>query len=157
MRLSKNFTLSEMTKSQTAQRLGIENNPDELQIENMRELSEKILQPIRDEFGPVRVTSGLRVPELNTALSGSKYSQHCKGEAADIDMCSNVCDKKNAEVFAWIVSNLIWDQMIWEFGNDSCPDWIHISYSYGKNRREVLKAVKKKGKTSYINLNDVTI
>ena len=88
MKMSTNFTLSEMISSQTATRLGIDNTPNDDQIENLKELCEKVLQPIRDKFGPVRVTSGLRVPELNTAIGGSGSSQHCKGEAADINMCS---------------------------------------------------------------------
>lgn len=147
MNLSKNFTLAEMTKSQTAKRLGIDNTANENQIEFMRELCEKVLQPIRDEFGPVRVTSGLRVPALNKAIGGSKTSQHraLNGAAADIDL-----DDKNGEVFQWIKDNLIVDQLIWEFGNEENPDWIHVSYHYGHNRQQILKAVKSNGKTKYL-------
>ena len=145
MNLSKNFTLVEMTKSSTAKRLGIDNTANEEQIEALRELCEKCLQPIRDEFGVVKITSGLRVPALNKAIGGSSSSQHCKGEASDIDF-----GNRNGEVFAWIVDNLNFDQLIWEFGNEANPDWIHISYKYGKNRKQILKAVKQNGRTKYL-------
>ena len=149
MKMSTNFTLAEMVSSHTAQRLGIDNTPNDEQIESLKELCEKILQPVRDKFGPVRVTSGLRVPDLNTAIGGSKSSQHCKGEAADINLCSNSCGGKNADVFNYIKDHLIFDQIIWEFG-ENCPAWVHVSYSYGKNRKQVLKAKKQNGKTVYI-------
>jgi zinc D-Ala-D-Ala carboxypeptidase len=147
MNLSKNFTLKEMTKSVTAKRLGIDNTPNEEQIEFMRELCEAVLQPLRDELGPIIITSGLRVPALNKAIGGSSTSQHCalRGAAADIDM-----DEKNTEVFNYIKDNLVFDQLIWEFGDDKCPDWVHVSYHYGHNRSQILKAVKKNGKTAYI-------
>lgn len=147
MNLSKNFTLKEMTKSVTAKRLGIDNTPNEEQIEFMRELCEAVLQPLRDELGPIIITSGLRVPALNKAIGGSSTSQHCalRGAAADIDM-----DEKNTDVFNYIKDNLVFDQLIWEFGDDKCPDWVHVSYHYGHNRSQILKAVKKNGKTAYI-------
>ena len=150
MKLSKNFTLAEMTKSSTAKRLGIDNTANEEQIEALRELCEKVLQPIRDEFGAVNVTSGLRVPALNKTIGGSSTSQHCKGEASDISFCRSNCTGKNGEVFAWIKDNLNFDQLIWEFGDSKCPDWIHISYKYGKNRKQILKAVKQNGRTKYL-------
>jgi hypothetical protein len=149
MKMSTNFTLAEMVSSHTAQRLGIDNTPNDEQIESLKELCEKILQPVRDKFGPVRITSGLRVPDLNTAIGGSKSSQHCKGEAADINLCSNSCGGKNADVFNYIKDHLIFDQIIWEFG-ENCPAWVHVSYNYGKNRKQVLKAKKQNGKTVYI-------
>jgi len=147
MNLSKNFTLKEMTKSVTAKRLGIDNTPNEEQIEFMRELCGVVLQPLRDELGPIIISSGLRVPALNKAIGGSSTSQHCalRGAAADIDM-----DEKNTEVFNYIKDNLVFDQLIWEFGDDKCPDWVHVSYHYGHNRSQILKAVKKNGKTAYI-------
>lgn len=148
MNLSKNFTLKEMTKSVTAKRLGIDNTPDDQQIAFMVELCENVLQPLRDALGPITISSGLRVPALNKAIGGSSSSQHCalRGAAADIDM-----DEKNAEVFNYIKDNLIFDQLIWEFGDNDCPDWVHVSYHYGHNRGQILKAVKKNGKTTYIN------
>ena len=149
MKLSDNFTLAEMIRSQTARRLDIDNTPNEQQIEFMRELCMNVLQPIRDEFGPVRITSGLRVPELNRAIGGSSSSQHCalNGSAADIDFGDG-----NKPVFDWIVNNIIFDQLIWEFGDESNPDWIHVSYHYGKNRGQILKAYKRNGKTKYLPL-----
>lgn len=152
MNLSKNFTLAEMTKSVTAKRLGIDNTPDDAQIAFMRELCEAVLQPLRDHIGPVRITSGLRVPKLNKAVGGSGTSQHCalNGAAADIDICTGKCEGKNAEVFNYIKDNLIFDQLIWEFGDDKCPDWVHVSYHYGHNRKQILKAVKQNGKTKYL-------
>ena len=148
MNLSKNFSLAEMTKSVTAKRLGIDNTPNEQQIEFLIELCENVLQPLRDKMGPILITSGLRVPKLNKAVGGSTTSQHCalNGAAADIDM-----DAKNAEIFNYIKDNLVFDQLIWEFGDDNCPDWVHVSYHYGHNRSQILKAVKRKGKTAYIN------
>jgi hypothetical protein len=152
MNLSKNFTLREMTKSVTAKRLGIDNTPNDEQIAFMRELCEAVLQPLRDELGPIIITSGLRVPALNKAIGGSSTSQHCalRGAAADIDICTGECEGKNAEVFNYIKDNLIFDQLIWEFGDNDCPDWVHVSYHYGHNRGQILKAVKKNGKTTYI-------
>ena len=148
MQLSKNFSLAEMTKSVTAKRLGIDNTPNEQQIEYLRELCANVLQPLRDELGPILITSGLRVPELNKAVGGSGTSQHCalNGAAADIDM-----DAKNTEVFNYIKDNLVFDQLIWEFGSKECPDWVHVSYNYGKNRGQILRAVKQNGKTKYVN------
>ena len=147
MNLSKNFSLAEMTKSVTAKRLGIDNTPNEQQIEFLIELCENVLQPLRDKMGPILITSGLRVPKLNKAVGGSTTSQHCalNGAAADIDM-----DAKNAEIFNYIKDNLVFDQLIWEFGDDNCPDWVHVSYHYGHNRSQILKAAKRKGKTAYI-------
>lgn len=147
MNLSKNFTLKEMTKSVTAKRLGIDNTPNDEQIAFMRELCEAVLQPVRDALGPITITSGLRVPALNKAIGGSSTSQHCalRGAAADIDM-----DEKNPEIFNYIKDNLVFDQLIWEFGDNECPDWVHVSYHYGHNRGQILKAVKRNGKTTYI-------
>ena len=149
MKLSDNFTLAEMVRSQTARRLNIDNTQDEHQIEFMRELCVHVLQPIRNEFGPVRITSGLRVPELNRAIGGSSSSQHCalNGAAADIDFGDG-----NKPVFDWIVNNIVFDQLIREFGDDKTPDWIHVSYNYGKNRGQILRAVKRNGKTKYISI-----
>lgn len=146
MKLSENFTLAELTKSSTAKRLGIENTPDPQQLENLVELCQKVLQPLRDAIGPIRISSGLRVPALNKAIGGSSTSQHCaiNGAAADIDI------DDNKKVFDYIKNNLQFDQLIWEFGNEKQPDWVHVSYHYGHNRGQVLKAIKKDGKTKYV-------
>ena len=156
MKLSKNFTLKEMTRSVTAKRRDIDNTPDEQQIENLAELCEKVLQPLRDLMGPIVITSGYRSPALNTAIGGSATSQHCaiKGAAADIDICTGDCDYKNAEVFHNIKDNFVFDQLIWEFGSESGPEGGHVSDNYGKNRKQILKAVKKNGKTKYLNYED---
>lgn len=149
MNLSKHFTLDELTKSATAQRKGIENFPDAEQLENLRDLVENILEPLRHKWGQaIVITSGFRCEKLNRILGGAKNSQHCTGEAADI---RTVCDSfdKNKELFDVLIeSGLPFDQVIWEYGNDAGPDWIHVSYSQ-KHRRQVLRAYKRNGKTVY--------
>lgn len=148
MKLSKNFWLSEFLTSQTATRKGIENTPDESQGNSLKLLCENILQPLRDWYKhPIRINSGFRSTELNKAIGGSKTSQHCKGQAADIDTVLH-----NAELFNYIRLHLDFDQLIWEFGDDNAPAWVHVSYKGTKNRNEVLKAVKENGKTKYVKL-----
>jgi hypothetical protein len=152
--LSKNFSLDEMTRSSTAKSKRIDNTPNEAQIEFMVELCQSVLQPIRDKFGPVKINSGFRSAKLNTAIGGSTSSQHCclNGAAADIYFKLG-----RAEVFNWIKENLRFDQLIWEFGDENesldgnGPAWIHVSYNYGKNRNQILKAIKQNGKTKYLN------
>jgi hypothetical protein len=151
MQLSKNLTLAEVTKSTTAKRLGIDNTPDDWTTENLRQVAINIFQPLRDCFGcPIYVSSGYRSGELNTAIGGSSRSQHVEGRALDLDAdvyggCSN------AQVFNWIKDNLEFDQLIWEFGDDDNPDWVHVSYVYdGLNRKRCLKACRDdNGKTYY--------
>jgi zinc D-Ala-D-Ala carboxypeptidase len=148
MRLSKNFTLAEFTKSQTAERKGIDNTPNDEHLEAAKELFENVVQPVRDNFGPTVLNSGYRGPELNEAVGGSSKSQHCKGEAADIE-CPGV---PNAEVAAWIEENLDFDQLILEFYTPGIPDsgWVHVSYKAdGSNRKSVLTAMRENGKTVY--------
>ena len=152
MKLSKNLSLSEMLKSGTASRLGLDNKPTEAHIENMKVFAEKIFQPIRDYFGvPFRISSGYRSESLNKAIGGAhkykdgKYiatSQHCKGEAVDLDR-DHAGDPNNAEVFHYIKDNLDFDQLIWEFGTEENPNWIHVSYHVdGKQRGQILVAYK---------------
>lgn len=151
MQLSKNLALSEVTRSETAKRKGISNMPPPEHIENFKLLAEKVFQPIRDHFGvPIRISSGYRSKELNTAIGGSLSSQHCQGEAIDIDMDGTTVT--NAEIFNYIKDNLNFDQLIWEFGTDTNPDWVHVSYdSAGKQRKQILKAKRAAGgKTTYI-------
>lgn len=151
MNLSKNLTLAEVTKSTTAKRLGIDNTPDEWTTENLRQVAINIFQPLRDSFGcPIYVSSGYRSAELNTAIGGSSRSQHVEGRALDLDAdvyrgCTN------AQIFNWIKENLEFDQLIWEFGDDDNPDWVHVSYVYdGINRKRCLKACRDdNGKTYY--------
>ena len=149
MQLSKNLTLAEVTRSESAKRKGISNMPTPEHIENFKKLAENVFQPIRDHFGvPIRISSGYRSKALNAAIGGASSSQHCQGEAIDIDMDGSSIT--NAQVFNYIKDNLVFDQMIWEFGTDKNPDWVHVSYdSSGKQRKQILKAVKVNGKTSY--------
>jgi hypothetical protein len=149
MQLSENLSLAEVTRSETAKRKGISNMPTPEHIENFKKLAENIFQPIRKHFGkPIHISSGYRSAALNKAIGGSKTSQHCKGEAIDIDMDGTSIT--NAQVFNFIKDNLNFDQLIWEFGTDKNPDWVHVSYnSTGKQRKQILKALKVNGKTSY--------
>lgn len=127
MKLTENFTLEELTHTNHP----ISNVPNEIQIENLRFLCEKILQPIRDEFGTINISSGFRSYNLNKYVKGSDTSSHMKGEAADFT-CKNMKD-----VFIYIVKNFTFDQIIWEYGNDSQPSWIHIGIKKAGNRKEV--------------------
>ena len=149
MQLTKNFTLEELTRSSKAKALKIDNSPNPEQLANLKALAENILQPLREGLGfPINITSGLRVPALNAAVKGSKTSQHTKGEAVDIKVSG-----KNKVIFDWIVNNLDYDQVIWEFGTDSEPSWVHVSYKKNEvNRNQKLKAVKQNGKTRYLKL-----
>ncbi|MAO23073.1 MAG: peptidase M15 [Phycisphaerae bacterium] len=143
MKLSRNLTLKEVVKSNTATRLGIDNNPDDWGIENLRAIAENIFQPIRDHFGvPIGVSSGYRGKDLNKAIGGSKYSQHMTGEALDLD--ADMYGKiTNADIFKFVKNNLHWDQMIWEFGDDEEPNWVHISYKpSGGNRKQIKRAYR---------------
>jgi zinc D-Ala-D-Ala carboxypeptidase len=150
MQLSKNLVLAEVIRSETAKRKGISNMPTPEHIENFKKLAENVFQPIRDHFGvPIHISSGYRSKALNKAIGGSLTSQHCQGEAIDIDMDGTSITNK--QIFDFIKDNLVFDQMIWEFGTDKNPDWVHVSYeSTGKQRKQILKAVKIKGKTSYL-------
>lgn len=138
MRLSKNFVLSEITRSNTAKRLGIDNSPEKKHLAKLQHLVTNLIQPMRDALGPIRISSGYRNPSLNRAIGGSRKSQHCKGEALDIQFWKdgNMC---NEEVYNWILTNDIeFDQMINEFDFA----WIHISLKFDKNRAQVLEAYK---------------
>jgi len=151
MKLSKNLTLKEAIKSNTATRKGIDNTPDQWAINNLKAVAENIFQPIRDHFGvPIGVSSGFRGKDLNKAIGGSKYSQHMIGEALDLDadMYGKVT---NAEIFNYVKNNLEWDQMIWEFGDEEEPNWVHISYKDdGPNRKQIKRARRdEKGRTYY--------
>jgi len=152
MQLSKNLSLAEVIRSETAKRKGISNMPTEAHIENFKLLAEKVFQPIREHFGvPIHISSGYRSAALNTAIKGSGSSQHCSGEAIDIDMDGTSIT--NAQIFNYIKENLEFDQLIWEFGTDANPDWVHVSYeSTGKQRKMMLKAVKKGNGTQYLSM-----
>jgi len=153
MKLSRNLSLKEATKSNTATRLGIENEPEQWEIDNLRAVAENIFQPVRDHFGvPIGVSSGYRCKELNKAIGGSKYSQHMIGEALDID--ADIYGKvTNAEIFNYIKDNLEWDQMIWEFGDDEEPNWVHVSYKEtGQNRKQLRRAYRDSKGVYYKNI-----
>jgi hypothetical protein len=148
MKLSKNFTLQEFTKSQTAERHGIDNNPNDDHLAAAIALFENVVQPVRDHFGLTTINSGYRGPELNRAVGGSATSQHCKGEAVDIEVPGTA----NAVIAHWIEENLDYDQLILEFYKPGVPDsgWVHVSYrADGKNRKQSLTAVREGGKTVY--------
>ena len=150
MKISDHITYAEAIHSQTAKRKGIDNTPNPNQIEAMKLLAEKVFEPLREWVGgPVKVNSFFRSPELNTAIGGSKTSQHCKGQAIDIDDVYGY--KTNSEMYHWIKENLSFDQMIWEFGTDTQPNWVHVSYvSEENNRNRCLKAYKDDmGRTKY--------
>jgi|TARA_R100000081_G_C4787517_1_gene155547 hypothetical protein len=156
MILSKNFTLAELTKSNTALRLGIDNTPNKEGIYKLRILATTLLQPLRNYVGPIRVTSGFRSVALNSAIGGSNKSQHTKCEAVDLQHITRG-KSDNLKIFNALISlGLEYDQCILEFGgateteDSKCPDWIHISYSLNYNRHQILVAYKdKNNKTKY--------
>lgn len=147
--ISKHISDKEGIYSITATRLGIENIPSEYIRQNMELLAEKIFEPLRKEVGgPIKINSFYRCPELNQAIGGSSRSQHCEGRAIDLD--DSYGYMSNAEMFNYIKNNLDYDQLIWEFGDDNNPDWIHVSYVDNDfNRQRCLKAYKENGKTKY--------
>lgn len=153
MQISKHLTLDECTHSNTAIKLEIvNNNPTLTAIENMKLLAEKVFEPMREHFKkPIYISSMYRGIPLNVAIGGSKTSQHCAGQAMDIDM-GDKQKPSNFEIFQYIKKNLVFDQLIWELGNDKNPSWVHVSYSKTHNRKQVLKAKKNQlGKTFYEN------
>jgi len=150
MKLSANFSLSEMTKSQTAVRKDIDNTPTQEHIDNLKYVAENLLQPIRDHFGkPVAVSSGYRSVELCEAIGSSSKSQHAKGEAADFE----ISGIDNKDLGLWIRDNIEYDQLILEFYKDGEPNsgWIHCSMvKDGEPRKSTLQAIKIGGKTQYV-------
>ena len=148
-KISAHITYAESIHSNTAKRRGIDNTPNPTQVDNMKLTAEKIFEPLREwAGGPIKVNSFFRSEVLNEAIGGSATSQHCKGQAIDID--DTFGRMSNAEMYEFIKENLDFDQMIWEFGNDSNPNWVHVSYvSPQQNRNRCLKAYKEEGKTKY--------
>lgn len=149
MQLSKHLSLAEVTRSESAKRNGISNEPTAEHLENFKKLAEKVFEPIREHFNaPIHISSGYRSAALNKKIGGASSSQHCSGEAIDIDMDGTAITNK--QVFDFIKQHLEFDQLIWEFGTTSNPDWVHVSYeSTGKQRKQVLRAIKQGGKTTY--------
>ena len=148
MQLTKNFSLSEMVKSETALRNNLDNTPGDTEIANLKVLAENVLQPIRDAYGKgVKVNSGFRHPNVNAAVGGSKTSDHCKGQAADIE----IPGVANADLAEWIKDNLQFTQLILEFYTPGIPDsgWVHVSYDPNNLKKQVMTAMKENGKTVY--------
>jgi len=147
--ISKHISDKEGVYSVTAIRRGIDNIPNEEQLNNMKLLAEKVFEPLREWVGgPIKINSFFRCVELNKAIGGSHKSQHCHGQAIDID--DTFGKATNAEMYNWIKENLDFDQMIWEFGDDDNPNWVHVSYvSEDTNRNRCLKASRIGGKTTY--------
>jgi zinc D-Ala-D-Ala carboxypeptidase len=153
MKISPNLNLAEITRSDTAKRHGIDNTPTAEHLENFKLLADKVFEPIREHFKtPIFISSGYRSKALNAFIKGSASSQHCKGQAIDIDMDGSNGEVTNRMVFDFIKNKLDFDQLIWEFGTDFNPDWVHVSYVKGKNRKQKLKAIRTSGKTTYLAL-----
>jgi len=154
IRISKHISYKEATRSATALRLGIENIPNEYQLQNMEMVAKKVFEPLREAVdAPIKINSFFRCEELNKAIGGSSKSQHCQGRAIDIDdIYGHV---SNAFMYYYIKDNLDFDQLIWEFGTDDSPDWVHVSYvDEDSNRKRCLKAYREDGKTKYIDITN---
>jgi hypothetical protein len=150
-KISDHISYKEAVRSTTAARLGIENKPGGYELVHMEIIAERIFEPLREWVGgPIRINSFYRGPKLNKAIGGSKRSQHMEGRAMDLD--DTYGHKTNAEMFNYIKQNLDFDQLIWEFGTDENPNWIHVSYvSEDSNRQRCLKAYKdSNNKTKYM-------
>ena len=147
--ISKHISYKEGVYSRTATRRGINNTPNDEQLANMGLVADEVFEPLRAYVGgPIKINSFFRCPELNKAIGGSSKSQHCKGQAMDID--DTFGRMTNSEMYHFIKEHLDFDQMIWEFGDDDNPDWVHVSYvSPEKNRKRCLKAFREDGKTKY--------
>jgi zinc D-Ala-D-Ala carboxypeptidase len=151
MKLSKYVSLAEVIRSDTAKRKGIDNSPTAEHLENLKVISEEVFDKVREYFGvPLFISSGYRSAALNKAIGGSATSDHNLGRALDLDQDGHGNGVTNADVFNYIKSNLDFDQLIWEFGTDKNPDWVHVGYRKGANRKQVLKAVREGGKTKYV-------
>jgi len=150
MKLSNNLSLSEVVRSESAKRHNISNMPTPEHIENFKILAEKVFQPIREHFNvPIRISSGYRSKELNAKIPGaSETSDHCFGRAIDIDQDGTSITNK--QVFDFIKDNLDYKQLIWEFGTDKNPDWVHVSYDPNNLKKETLKAIKVNRLTKYV-------
>ena len=153
-RISKHISYKEATRSATALRLGIENVPNEYELQNMEMVAKKVFEPLREAIdAPIKINSFFRCEELNKAIGGSSKSQHCQGRAIDIDdIYGHV---SNAFMYYYIKDNLDFDQLIWEFGTDDSPDWVHVSYvDADSNRKRCLRAIRENGKTKYIDITN---
>ena len=154
-KISKHITYKEGTRSVTALRLGIENVPNDYELQNMELVAEKVFEPLRQAVnGPIKINSFFRCEKLNKAIGGSSRSQHCQGRAIDIDDVYGYVS--NSYMYYYIKDNLDFDQLIWEFGTDTEPDWVHVSYvDSDSNRKRCLLAYKEDGKTKYKDISNV--
>ena len=154
MKISEHISFKEATRSVTALRLGIDNTPNDYQLQNMENIAKNVFEPLREAVGgPIKINSFMRVEKLNQAIGGSSRSQHCQGRAMDLDDTYGYWT--NAEMYHYIKNNLDFDQIIWEFGTDENPDWVHVSYvDADSNRKRCLKAIKENGKTKYIDITN---
>lgn len=144
--ISEHITYAEATASNKAKQLGISNTPNERELKAMKLLAEAVFEPLRKWYGkPIQVTSFFRSAKINKAIGGSATSQHSLGQAIDIDTVSD-----NRKLFDYIKGNLPFDQLIWENGDDNTPAWIHVSYTETRNRKQILRATRKNGKTVYL-------
>jgi len=148
--ISKHISYKEGVYSITATRRGINNDPNDEQLSNMELVAGKVFEPLRKYVGgPIKINSFFRSPDLNKAIGGSSKSQHCKGQAIDIDDTFGVV--ANSDMYNYIKNNLDFDQLIWEFGDDENPNWVHVSYvSEFDNRKRCLKAYREQGKSKYM-------
>ena len=153
-KISKHISYKEATRSATALRLGIDNKPNEYHLQNMEMVAKKVFEPLREAINaPIKINSFYRCEELNKAIGGSSKSQHCQGRAIDIDdIYGHV---SNAYMYYYIKDNLDFDQLIWEFGTNDSPDWVHVSYvDEDSNRKRCLRAIRENGKTKYIDITN---
>ena len=150
--ISKYVSMGEISYSDTAKRKGIDNDPKGEHLENMKITCEAIHTPLREHFGkPIFISSGYRSAALNKAIGGSSSSDHCNGRAIDLDQDYKGTGVTNRMVFDFVKDNLEFDQLIWEFGSSENPDWVHVGYRPGANRKQILRAIRdKNGKTSYV-------
>lgn len=153
--ISEHISYAEAIKSEAAIRKGLSNEPGVKELEAMQLIAEKVFEPLRQYISlkrgkdtPIKINSFFRSEEVNRAIGGSSTSQHCKGEAMDLEC--NYPDFNNRDLFHMIKERGAWDQLIWEFGNESEPAWVHVSFTKGGNRKQVLRAISENGKTKYI-------
>ena len=152
MKISDHVSYNEVTYSQTAIRNDINNEPNDAQLDRIIRISENIFEPLREWVGgPIKINSCFRSEELNKRIGGASSSQHCANKGAAFDLDDTYGHKTNAEMFYYIQDEVDFDQLIWEFGTDENPNWVHVSYNEGNNRGQILKACKVDGKTRYLN------
>jgi len=149
MKLTAHFDLIEFTRSESAKRHGVSNEPTPEHLKNIITLCTKVLEPLRARFGSIHISSGYRSKILNHFIGGALNSQHSEGKAADIDMDDSSSETTNTDIFNYIKDNIEFDQLIWEFGDDNKPDWVHVSYNENHNRKQILRAKKSGGKSVY--------